>query len=88
MLSGCLLHIRGLCELASSSLNGAGVGSSAISLVRLDSFSMLTLEQFVESQQAQRELAWTGLALLRDTVVSLVLESCTVFDTFRFFAYC
>lgn len=78
VLLGCLLHIRSLCEAASSSTDGLGRGDAAISLVKIDSSVTLTLNEFLGGQQLQREVALKQLTALRDTVVDIVWQACVV----------
>lgn len=78
VLQGCLLHVRGLCEAASCSTDGLGVGHSAISLVNLDRSQTLTLKQFMEAQKNHGDAALKKINALRDKIVSIVWESCAV----------
>lgn len=78
VLQGCLLHVRGLCEAASCSTDGLGVGHSAISLVNLDRSQTLTLKQFMEAQKIHGDAALKKINALRDKIVSIVWESCAV----------
>ena len=78
VLMGCLLHVRALCEAASSSANGLGEGEAAISLVKVDHTVTLTLAQFLDSQKQQGETALKQLNALRDSVVEIVWRACVV----------
>ena len=80
VLLGCLLHIRSLCEAASSSSDGLGEGDAAISLIKLDSSMTLTLDEFLDTQQLQSEAALKQLNELRDRVVDIVWQACVVRD--------
>ena len=82
VLQGCLLHVRDLCEAASGSLSGEGISGAAISLVKLDKGVTLTLDEFVTAQEMQAEYALGQLTALRDKVVDIVWESCTVSSHF------
>ena len=78
VLQGCLLHVRGLCEAASGSLNGVGVGQAAISLIDLNKNSTITLPEVMDMQEKQTEKAYHQLKALRKTVIDIVWESCAV----------
>ena len=78
ILQGCLLHVRSLCEAASSTHDGFGEGDSAIQLVKLDKTVTLTLEEFMERQRAQCDYGLEQLQSLRNKVVEIVWESCAV----------
>ena len=78
ILQGCLLHVRGLCETASSSATGYGTGDSAITLVNLDKTTTLTLKEFIDQQILAKKKALKKLAALRKKVVDIVWESCAV----------
>eukprot|EP00058_Branchiostoma_floridae_P021106 XP_002606596.1 hypothetical protein BRAFLDRAFT_72653 [Branchiostoma floridae] len=72
----CLLHIRDLCEAASSSRTGLGESGSAILLVRLDRSQTLTLADFCRVQQDQCDRSLQQLNTLRRKVVQLVWDAC------------
>ncbi|XP_064622088.1 dynein axonemal heavy chain 6-like isoform X2 [Lineus longissimus] len=77
ILQGCILHVRGMCEAASGSLDGFGTGHAAIILVNVDKSIMQTLPEFMEVQRKQGEHALEQLNALRKNVVDVVWESCT-----------
>ncbi|XP_019625905.1 PREDICTED: LOW QUALITY PROTEIN: dynein heavy chain 6, axonemal-like [Branchiostoma belcheri] len=76
LLQRCLLHIRDLCEAASSSRTGLGESGSAILLVHLDRTQTLTLQDFCKVQQDQCNLSLQQLNTLRRKVVQLVWDAC------------
>ncbi|XP_035682691.1 uncharacterized protein LOC118420091 [Branchiostoma floridae] len=78
LLQRCLLHIRDLCEAASSSRTGLGESGSAILLVRLDRSQTLTLADFCRVQQDQCDRSLQQLNTLRRKVVQLVWDACAV----------
>ena len=78
VLLGCLLHIRSLCETASSSTDGLGRGDAAVSLIRVDCSVTWTLTEFLDAQRLQRETALKQLTTLWDTVIDIVWQACVV----------
>uniref|UniRef100_UPI00398F3748 dynein axonemal heavy chain 6-like n=1 Tax=Pristiophorus japonicus TaxID=55135 RepID=UPI00398F3748 len=72
----CLCYIRDLCEAASCSNGGLGIGENAISFVKLDRTSSYSCEQFAEIQSEQREYALEQLFDLRYKIIQMVKESC------------
>jgi len=78
VLQGCLIHVRGLCEYASSSRDGIGEGDSAIILVSLDRSKTLTLEDFKNVQFQQGKIALQQLNTFRKKIIDIVWESCAV----------
>lgn len=78
VLLGCQFHIRSLCEAVSGSLTGYGDGDSAILLVKLDKNVTLTLEEFIEIQKQQSEVALKKLNDLSNKVIQIVWEACAV----------
>ena len=78
VLQGCLIHVRSLCEAASGSLTGEGLGENAVSLIRLDKTVTLTLQEFKNVQRKQNEYALKQLNALRDKIIEIAWESCAV----------
>ncbi|XP_038073413.1 dynein heavy chain 6, axonemal-like isoform X3 [Patiria miniata] len=76
ILQRCLLHIRSQCEAACSSLSGDGDGEKSITLLKLDSRSRLTLEDFCVDQAEQCDVALLKLMHMRDKIVRLAFECC------------
>ncbi|XP_070577565.1 LOW QUALITY PROTEIN: dynein axonemal heavy chain 6-like [Ptychodera flava] len=76
ILQRCLLYIRGMCETASSSLTGVGTGEKAISLIKIDKYTTLTLDDFCSTQAQQCDTALAQLNKLRGKAVKLTWESC------------
>jgi hypothetical protein len=77
-----------MCELASGSLDGLGMGDTAILLVKVDKSVMMTLSEFMGAQKYQGEYALNQLNALRKNVVDIVWESCTVSVTSPFSMSC
>jgi hypothetical protein len=78
ILAGCLFHIRGLCESASDSFDNSNGSPTGISLVVVSRAATVTLTEFEEMQKKQRILSESQLRMLRDSIVDLVHESCSV----------
>ena len=78
ILQGCLLHVRQLCEAASSSLTGFGDEMSAIQLFKFNNRTTFTLNDFITLQEEQAATALEQIMSLRHKVVELVWESCVV----------
>lgn len=84
ILQGCLLHVRSLCERASGSLTGYGVGENAIVLLDLKRKDCITLGEFISHQRVQGDIALKQLKAIENSVTDLVFEACAV-STARIF---
>ena len=67
-----------LCERASGSKNGIGVGDYGIIMIKYDSTSTITLENFCKNQNENIENALNQLYKLKDEVMNITYNSCLV----------
>ena len=79
---GCLLHVRAMCEAASSSLTGHGITpETAICLYDLDSRSTLTLKDFILAQQTQGDKALKQLKVFLNCIMIKFIQQLYVYFT-------
>lgn len=76
MFQKTLLHIRNLCERASGSKTGLGMGEHAILMVKIEPNSTHSLEDFSRIQHEQIDQAYNKLKLIQQEVINLVYVSC------------
>lgn len=73
-----LLHVRMLCERASSSKNGLGIGDYAIIMVKYDPTVTMSLQEFCSKQDEQVDYALKQLLQLKEEVMNVTYDSCLV----------
>jgi hypothetical protein len=73
-----LLHVRMLCERASGSKNGLGVGDYGIIMVKFNPSVTITLEDFCKKQNDNIDYALNQLYQLKEEVMNLAYDSCLV----------
>ncbi len=78
VFQGVLVHVRKLCERASSSRFGIGSGSSAIVMIKYNDKVTLSLESFCKQQQQQIDHSLQQLISFKEVVMELVYDSCIV----------
>ena len=67
-----------LCERASGSRDGLGIGENAIILIKYDPSVTQSLDDFNALQNTQMQNALTKLKLLKEEVMNLAYISCIV----------
>lgn len=78
VFQGVLLHVRNLCERASSSKNGLGDEENSILMIKIDTNATYTLEEFNQFQDVQINSALQKLKALKEEVINLTYISCIV----------
>jgi hypothetical protein len=73
-----ILHVRMMCERASSCKDGSGSEEHGIIMIAYDSSQTYTLEQFEAIQDQQIELALSKLKALKEETMELTYASCIV----------
>lgn len=73
-----ILHVRMICERASSCKDGSGIGEHEIIMITYDSSQTYTLKQFEAIQDRQIELALSKLQALKEETMELTYASCIV----------
>lgn len=73
-----LLHVRTLCERASNSLDGSGIGNHEIIFIKFDTSITYSLEEFTKIQDDQINLGLFRLNLLKEEVMKLTYIACVV----------
>lgn len=73
-----LLHVRMLCERASGSRNGIGLGDYAIIMISYDPSVTMQLTEFCQQQNEQMNTALNQLLKLKEEVMNITYESCIV----------
>ena len=87
VFQGVLLHVRTLCERASGSKNGSGVGQNAIKMIEFNSSITYTLNDFNTIQQIQIEKSLGQLRQLKEEIKNICYISCVVSSSFNFLAF-
>ena len=67
-----------LCERASGSKNGLGIGDYGIIMIKLDPAVTITLDIFCKKQDANIDYALNQLYKLKEEVMNLAYDSCLV----------
>uniref|UniRef100_H3AD21 Uncharacterized protein n=1 Tax=Latimeria chalumnae TaxID=7897 RepID=H3AD21_LATCH len=76
VFQSCLLYVRALCETASSSNGGLGLGDSAIIFVKLDRSRSYLLDEFYNVQRHQCKHAFGQIESLRNKIIEMIKQSC------------
>jgi hypothetical protein len=67
-----------LCERASGSKTGLGIGDYGIIMVKYDSLVVMSLNEFCNKQNEQCNYALSQLRQLKDEVMGVAYDSCLV----------
>ena len=89
ILQNVLVHIRNLCEEASSSANGRGSNDQTeILMIRFDPSVTYTLDEFRSVQYEQIDLALHRLQALKEEIMNICYLACIVIKLlFNFYLY-
>jgi hypothetical protein len=73
-----ILHVRMMCERASSCKDGSGTQEHSIIMITYDTSQTYGLEQFAAIQDQQIEIALSRLRALKEETMELTYASCIV----------